>query len=144
MNGQQLDFASLGIPPLESDALVFPDATDHPALSRRSSSEKSIDCIDKIELSSEDDIDSYNLQAQDVLDQLCRFFPQIKSQDGERQSDGERPCAVRQTLQMSVKGGNQQPIGSNLPPPRRFYRRFWFGISKRLMKRESAFLNKSE
>jgi hypothetical protein len=54
MKGQKFDSASLGIPSLETDALVISDVADHPALSpsRRSSSEKS---VDRMELSCEED-----------------------------------------------------------------------------------------
>jgi hypothetical protein len=78
MKGQK-DFASLGIPSLETDALVISDVADHPALSpsRRSSSEKS---VDRMELSCEED-DSR--KAQDVMDCLSGLFAQSESQDGK-------------------------------------------------------------
>ena len=139
MNRQQFDFASLGIPSLESsDALAISDATEHPALSCKSSSEKS---IDRMELSSEDE-DSNKTQA--VMDRLCDIFAKCESQDEKCPHDSESPRVLHQTQPTAAvtaaNGSYQQPVGNgnNLPPPRWFYLRFWLGISSRLMKAESG------
>ncbi len=136
MNRQQFDFASLGIPSLESDALAISDATatEHPALSRRSSSEKS---IESMELSSEDE-DSR--MTQDAMDRLFEIFAKSEPHGEKCPPNSESLCVQHQTQPTTASGSYQQPVGNgnNLPPPRRFYRRFWLGISRRLMKAESG------
>jgi hypothetical protein len=129
MNDTQLDFGSLVIPSVESDPCAS-DATDHPALSRRNSSTKSIDSLGLNSLS-EEDISPPKIQ--DAVDALGRFFENGQRHACKRQPDGELPCVVHQTQPVHVDGGHLKQ-GSDLPPPRRFYRRFWFGISVRLLK----------
>ncbi len=130
MNDTQQDFGSLVIPSVESDPCAS-DAADHPALSRRSSSTKSIDSLGP---NSEEDISPPKIQ--DAVDTLGRFFANSHRHACKSQSDGELPCVVHQTKPIHVDGGYLEPLrnGRDLPPPRRFYRRFWFGISVRLLK----------
>uniref|UniRef100_A0A7S0QFI0 Uncharacterized protein n=1 Tax=Cryptomonas curvata TaxID=233186 RepID=A0A7S0QFI0_9CRYP len=137
MNHKQQDFGSLVIPSLESDACAVSDAADHPALSRCSS-------LASLELSSEENI--VPRKDQGALEELSRFFAIGKRQAGKRQPDGERLCMKNQTQPMTGDGGHQQPlrIWSDLPPPRRFYRRFWLGISLRLMKANNERCNQIE
>ncbi len=134
MNEQlQDDFASLGIPSLESDAGAFTEVTNHPALSRRSSSAKS---IDSMELSNEGGVNPFTTE--DVMmEEVCKVCDACELQAGASQAN-------EKGLHMIVDGGCAQPveIGSCLlPPPRRFYRRFWLGISRRLMRATNGGLN---
>ena len=136
---KQHDFASLSLPALESDAFALSDDPGHEALSRPSSLAMSVDSLEQ----SNDGAWNSPRKVQDVTEELRLFFSQSKL-TSQCPSDRDRQFTVHQTQPMVAGGRCQQPvgIGGELPPPRRFYRRFWLGISRRLMKAESGDCNK--
>ncbi len=131
MNGKQLDFGSLFIPSLASessdiltDACALSDPICHPTVSRRSSSAKS---LDSSELTSE------NFEGLYAVDELVLFFTNSKLFKPSKFKQNEKKLHMEHRNQPMIADRRFQ---ETLPPPRRFYRRFWHSLSKRLMERE--------
>ena len=120
----QDDFGDLVVPsplPAETDDCVSPQTADNQILSRRSSSVKSTDS----DLSGDDDT-----AVQDAMEELCRLFA----------GNADYAGVAHHTPSMEIDDqGSSGPLygSSLLPAPRRFYRRFWIGISRRMIAAEN-------
>ncbi len=141
MTDKQLDFGCLVIPTLESDSddCVLSESIGLPALSP-SSSAKSILSLEQI---SEEDIGQHTAEkAAKATEELIRFFAISDSpgREGIYQLNGQCPHIMRRHRNLQTA----QEFEGVLPPPRRFYRRFWLGLSNRLVNLRNGYLMHNE
>ncbi len=120
----QHDFGSLGIPD-ETEHEVLLHVADHPVLSRRNS-EKS---MEDLELRSH----SRESSCTESMDDLNELFIILSE---------NTPTSKKCVVQSSKAGDSKsEPVrrataAEPCPPPRRFPRRFWIGLVKRMLLRQ--------
>ena len=119
----QDDFGSLGLP-VDPDDLSLENVVDLPVLSRRGSETSLMD----LSCESNGACDSK------IVDQLNDLFKITRRT--------RRVRATRSSDTMRSESVDQMTVDNDLPPPRRYARRFWVGLARRLtqLKRMRMFL----
>ena len=105
----QDDFGSLGLP-VEPEDMSLEHVVDHPALSRHGSETSLMDLCCEFETNIAD-------QLEELL-KISRRVPRVRATPS---SNVMRPLPLDQTT-----------VDTTLPPPRRYARRFWGGLARRL------------
>ena len=117
----QADFGRLSFPS-EHEEFTTENVADHPVLSRRGSSAKS----DEEELPATHQDSGKNEDLQKILDELLSLMPASRTTNS--QSEGT-------PMEYEFSQGHALASDVDTKPPRRFFRRFWRGITQRMMSR---------